>query len=548
MTRRTAVFCMVLLLLGMVRPAWGDDSKLPPSDAGVLAVSAADQLFNQGKFQDAADKYQAALKISANLESAQVGLALSLLGADKADDGLQVVLSGLGSHPDSARLLEALGNIKFRRGEMAESEQAYITALQIDPRGVRSYVGLAHLYSAYSLYGHAYAALKRAHEIDPKDPAVQLLWLDTLPRKERAAALLTYLATSHSDSTEDRAALEEYLHYLEKTAGQAPHNCKLTTDTIPADTKLQLLRMPYVEGVTLDVKVNDRTQHLLLDSGASGITISRKAAEKAKLQRLSDTTIYGIGDKGAQSGYLAWAEHLHIGQLEFQDCIVTVSDKKIAEEIDGLIGTDVFASYLIDLDIPHKVMKLSALPSRPSDATPSTSLNTQDESQNKPGTMDVLGAAAKESFQPPKDRYIAPEMNSWSRFFRFDHIVLVPAQINNAKPMLFMLDTGAEVNTLSLKAASSVTKVKSNPWADVGGVNGSVDKVYRADKINIQLGRLHSDNQSIDSIDLSSLCRSVGTEISGMFGFDMLSRLEIKIDYRDGLVDFTYFDIHGVSH
>ena len=31
-----------------------------------------------------------------------------------------------------------------------------------------------------------------------------------------------------------------------------------------------------------------------------------------------------------------------------------------------------------------------------------------------------------------------------------------------------------------------------------------------------------------------------GTEISGILGFTMLRLLEIKIDYRDGLVDFHY--------
>jgi len=41
---------------------------------------------------------------------------------------------------------------------------------------------------------------------------------------------------------------------------------------------------------------------------------------------------------------------------------------------------------------------------------------------------------------------------------------------------------------------------------------------------------------------------SVGTEISGILGFDLLSILDIKIDYRDGLVDFIYRDRHGVDH
>jgi hypothetical protein len=32
----------------------------------------------------------------------------------------------------------------------------------------------------------------------------------------------------------------------------------------------------------------------------------------------------------------------------------------------------------------------------------------------------------------------------------------------------------------------------------------------------------------------------MGTEISGFLGYDMLRQLELKLDYRDGLVEFEY--------
>ena len=48
----------------------------------------------------------------------------------------------------------------------------------------------------------------------------------------------------------------------------------------------------------------------------------------------------GIGDKGLQSGYTAVADHIRIGELEFQDCVVAVSDKGSVADEDGLIGSD----------------------------------------------------------------------------------------------------------------------------------------------------------------------------------------------------------------
>jgi hypothetical protein len=47
---------------------------------------------------------------------------------------------------------------------------------------------------------------------------------------------------------------------------------------------------------------------------------------------------------------------------------------------------------------------------------------------------------------------------------------------------------------------------------------------------------------------MSNISHSVGTEISGTLGFNLLSMLDIKIDYRDGLVDFVYRDRAGVTH
>jgi predicted aspartyl protease len=96
-----------------------------------------------------------------------------------------------------------------------------------------------------------------------------------------------------------------------------------------------------MRGIGLAVRLNDRNAHLLLDTGAGGIMVSRKVAEKAGLAVISAVHFGGIGDKGLQSGYTAVADHIRIGELEFQDCVVAVSDKGSVADEDGLIGADV---------------------------------------------------------------------------------------------------------------------------------------------------------------------------------------------------------------
>jgi hypothetical protein len=42
------------------------------------------------------------------------------------------------------------------------------------------------------------------------------------------------------------------------------------------------------------------------------------------------------------------------------------------------------------------------------------------------------------------------------------------------------------------------------------------------------------------SIDLTGLSKNLGVEVSGFLGFSTFRQLEMKIDYRDGLVEFVY--------
>jgi hypothetical protein len=64
--------------------------------------------------------------------------------------------------------------------------------------------------------------------------------------------------------------------------------------------------------------------------------------------------------------------------------------------------------------------------------------------------------------------------------------------------------------------------------------------VYSADKATLVFGHYAQKNQDIVTFDLSNISRRMGTEVSGTLGFAMLHMLQIKIDYRDGLVDFVY--------
>jgi hypothetical protein len=232
--------------------------------------------------------------------------------------------------------------------------------------------------------------------------------------------------------------------------------------------------------------------------------------------------------------------------------VVAVSDKGSVADEGGLIGADVFGRYLIDIDLPGECLKLSPLPKRPEDTVAPKSLNSEggEQANAEQKEDNTTEQAPKEQKPPasgsetprrlPRDRYVAPEMANWTRVFRFGHAILVPTSVNDSKPMLFGLDTGAFSNILSLRAGRQVGKVSSDYRDRVSGLNGEVNKVYSSDKATLTFGHFRQSNLGIVTLDLSTVSRHTGTEVSGFLGFAMLRQLEVKLDYRDGLVDFEY--------
>lgn len=519
-------------------------------DPALADAKAADDLYRQGKFAEADQRYRSALKLSPNLESAQAGLVLALLGEDKPFDAFTVIKPAYAAHPKSASILVALGNASFRVGQMQQAEKAYRAALSFDPNNAKAYMGLFELYDSYSAFAHAREALKHAHALDPNDPDVQLAWISTLPRRQRVAALKQYLAASHNNTEQDQERLEEYLRYLEKTADQPVHPCTLAPGSQESESKLKQIRDSdmQAEGLGLDVQINNYSHVLLLDTGASGITINSKAAAKAGLQRAADVRLYGIGGQGPSSGYVAYTDRIVISGLEFHDCVVTVSDKKALPGIDGLIGADVFASYLVDLDLQRKVLKLSALPQRPGETGTTAALNSEGENESVLPTVAASSGASDGDITSPKDRYVDPTMSSWIPFFRFGHLILIPAHVNDSEQGLFVVDTGAQGNLISTRVAERVTQMDKDKWAKVTGINGKVKSVYAPSYVDLGFGRFHQPDADVIALDLSTMSRDTGTEISGFLGFSLLSHLDIRIDYRDGLIDFSRRDKHGNLH
>lgn len=120
-------------------------------------------------------------------------------------------------------------------------------------------------------------------------------------------------------------------------------------------------------------------------------------------------------------------------------------------------------------------------------------------------------------------------------------MLLVPTWVNDDKiAKFFVIDSGGFTTQLSLNAAKSVTKVHVDPYMHVRGISGEVKKVYVADKATLMFAHLRQPTEDVLVLDLKHLSDNLETEVAGILGFTTLRFLNIKIDYRDGLVHMDY--------
>jgi hypothetical protein len=427
------------------------------------------------------------------------------LGNDGVATAWKIAQKALVDAPDSAAAHEFAGEVLFRRGQFAQADSEFKNALGLDQRFALAWWGLGRVAECASMNKTAVEDFHRAYELNPKDPRILVAWMPRLHGQERARALEAYLAavgaTPESGELRQRMELAKALNGREVTVLASPYRA----GEIP-------LR-GFVNGAThvrtygVEVLVNGSPVKLVLDTGAAGIVMSRPAAERVGLTRLSDVTVRGIGDNAkGTGGYRALAEHFRIGEVEYRDALVSVTEQSMDGIQDGLIGSNVFSEFLITLDFANGKLRLVPLPGY------------------RPG----------EDFQ---DRVESPEMRDATRVFRFGHILLVPVRVGSREG-LFVLDTGSAGTMMSYDLAAEVSKLNRDDKTALRGLSGRVSDVYQTGNVVLEFAGFAQKNLAMTAIDTWELSHRLGTEISGFLGLPVLDLFTLTIDYRDGLVKF----------
>jgi tetratricopeptide (TPR) repeat protein len=483
---------LVVMLLAVLSAA----QTSAPADASANAA----QLFRQGDFKGAAAAFRKMIEHEPSPE-AYSGLVRSLLKQDDVKAADESSQKALAAFPGSAAAHAARGDVDFRRGLIPDAESEYQAALKLDPKSARAWLGQGRVDAVFARRGKANAAIAKAHELDPQDGDALYEWALRQPYPENVAALEKHLAEFHNDAETERHE-REFKEFIKALAGRkvwVP-----ARDVERTEIKLELLTLGAGlarRGYGVRVRLNDRaTVTLLLDTGASGVIITRKLAEKIGARKLSEQALEGVGKSGGSLGYKAWVDKVVIGELEFHDCFIHATPHEMAQ-VDGTIGTDVFSKYLVSVDFPRQKLRLEPLPPAAADA------------------------------QPAPD---AP----FTQAFNFGHFLLLQTEVGEKASGLFVVDSGANTNTISPELARALPDMRALN-APMSGASGQVNSAFIADDATLHFARVRKTGERISTVDLRSVSKDLGVEISGQIGFSAMDGMRLTINYRDGLVGFA---------
>jgi hypothetical protein len=504
---------------------------LPAVTCGVVkhgSQSEADKALLAADFDRAASLYKADLDKHAGDESFTVGLVHALLRQQKVAEAADIVKTALASAPKSTAIVTLRGEVELRRGEPWLAEPTVMEAYKLDPCYPRTRLLFSRIAAVSSRYAVARQQIQLAHQFDPEDPEIRAAWIGTLPLDQRIKEMEDYLSAPRGDDRMTAAAMRADLERWKKMAGQPEHACRLVS-AAASSAEIPFIKMAgwagHTRGFGLEAGVNAASIRLDLTGGEGGLTVYRGAAERAGLKRLTENDKPGF--PGAKPSYIASADTIKVGSLQFKDCAVKVIDGSSPfDDSEGSIGIDVFSDFLLTVDYPMRKLQVAPLPVRPQDQQPATPALRTD-------VTELSGVANAQ----PSDRFIAPELKDYTQVYRVGRSVIVPTALNGDKVKLFVLDVGAPETNIATDLAKQVSKTSEK---EIFG-----RKALVADEITMNFARFTQKLNGVVGTDTSLLTRFMGMEIGGSIGANTYQKLIMHIDYRDGLVKFDYIPDRG---
>ncbi len=441
----------------------------------------------------------------------------AMLDSGFVDRAVREVARLLRRAPDSpeARLLAA--EAYARAGQEAEAVSQAVAARNLDASSIEADRWLARLARARGRLAEARQHLHRALERRP-DTASLLSEIALLHAAEgetrRAKRLFRRAAALPPD--EPRTALDAALALEEprrrrqalerlrkRFPGYAPASAWAALCAAAGEAVFWQAE-PWASGLEIPIQIDDKhfpmvvaeiadgeTARVLLDTGASGLKISRELAERVGLKPFGSLQVGGLGAGGTTAGGLVLIERLRLGSLTLRNVPATVLASLPVGE--ALLNPMALGAEAIRLDMSRRVL--------------------------------ILG----------DNEDLVPEGAAPLQFLNLDQHPVVKLFVNG-RVHLAMIDSGSGATILDDSVLRQIPErrpmVIENMQFTLSGVAGVVRKARPVHVSRLRLGPLELEDPLLFEADLSRLEDFLGTQVQILFGADFLSRFDATFDYR----------------
>lgn len=421
-----------------------------------------------------------------------VELARDLLLEHRFEDAA-AFLSNLPDEPD---ILALKGEIAFRGGLFREARTLYERALEADPETARAHYGLGKLALGKMQAAAAVELFRRAVQLDPSEPIYHLgasdAWAIEGDLDEQTRHLRAYLALDPTYDA-DRVAQVEAVLAIIASFGEDRMGVYQIDETTPPVALSKGLNLIFA-----DVMVGeDGPFEFLVDTGASQTVFTTQLLDELDLEPIVDTLIHGIGGEGKVETSIYRINELTVGGIRIEDLPVgNLSNPMIGAIASGIFSTATFSDHVVSIDYPNAMIEFD--------------------------TLDTTGAI--------------DHVPSWF----FNNLVLVPMRVNGMHDGLFLLDTGAVTTVLSHNMAETLGVTEDTPGAKINfglaGIAGLEGSVLRVTEVVLSTPVFREFFSQVVSIDMDQISDALGTEVSGVIGYDFMEAYRVSIDFKNAEV------------
>jgi tetratricopeptide (TPR) repeat protein len=471
----------------------------PPSQASEIQFQLGNLLYNEGRYGEALDAYENALKKAApgQQEAARTGVIQMALHTAEFDLARREAETLIKAHPRSAGALALYADALWSSGLFEEAEARYRDALSIEPQLARGHHGLARSAVARSRMDEAMNEAQAALRLSPRDleihHTVGTIYERMHKYEEAAGAYTNYVnLLPNKDHSEKADWSRAEIRFLRSFGQKVPFEMDPGADEMLYTVDFRLVN----EKVVVRAKVNDaNSQDFVVDTGSENTVITRTTAQKLGVTPVTYTLSAGVGDVGLRGLQLARIDSLEVGSLKLRNVPCLIKNPPLRDmptkETESLSPLALGFSMTID----YKTHKLTF------------------------------------------GKHLAPEDSDLELPLRLYRLATVRGVVSGGHAASFVVDTGGEVISISHSTANAIGKsdVRRIPLK-VWGTSGWEKDAFLLPGVDLAFNSIQYKNFPVVVLNLDAPSVLLGFQLGGIVGAQFLKNYRVGIDLEHSVL------------